>query len=437
MQYCFRIFGCQMNYADSERVKSVLAESDWEETTELEQADAILLFTCSVRQKAEDKVFGLLQDLQKWKARSDKRRIGLTGCMVRQTSSQADPKRDSLLKRSDVLDFVWRIEDSKKLPKLLLATGNSQLVTGNSRLVTGNYFSIRPYYKNKFSVFVPISTGCDNYCSYCIVPYARGREISRSEKEILKECQQAVENSAQEITLLGQNVNSYQKKKGAFAKLLAKVAKISKLKRIRFISSHPKDFDETVIDVMATNANIERHLHLPAQHGDNSILKKMNRNYTAGQYLKLVEKFRQKLSEASVTTDFIVGFPEETEKQFENLLKFYREASFDFAFFAKYSPRPGTAAAKLSDDVSRSQKSERWNRLNDLMIATTTKKYAALKNKVLEVLVESCRNGECAGRSSEFYLTKFKGKKDLVGKMVKAKITQTREVELIGEIIEN
>lgn len=436
-----------MNYADSERVKSVLEESGWTESNEPEKADLILFFTCSVRQKAEDKVFGLLQDLKKWKARALNRQIGLTGCMVRTTSSQADPKRDALLKRSGVLDFVWRIEDSIKLPELAETQDLASL-----RLAK-DFFSIKPTHQNPAQTMIPIMTGCDNFCSYCIVPYARGREISRSDAEVLEECKQAVESGAQEITLLGQNVNSYQKKKGAFAKLLAKVAQIPQLKRLRFTSSHPKDFDETVIDVMAANENIERHLHLPAQHGDNAILKKMNRNYTAKQYLKLIAQFRQKLPKASVTTDFIVGFPNETDKQFENLLNFYREANFDFAFFAKYSPRPGTAAAKLDDNVSRAKKSDRWNRLNDLMIATTKRKYSGLKNKTLEVLVEKniCHPRESGepeslpakagnqkknileGRSSEFYLTKFEGNKDLVGKIVKVKITRPREVELWGE----
>ena len=437
MKYFWKIFGCAMNYADAERVAQVLDELGFERTEKLSEAELILLFTCSVRQKSEDKVFGEIENLKTWKAQKPERKIGLTGCMVRQTSSQNSEKRDPLLHRSKALDFVWRIEDSSQLEKLLAAH--------NSQLATRNFFSIQPKHNNKTQVLIPISTGCDNFCSYCIVPHARGREISREPDEIIKECEKAVKNGAIEITLLGQNVNSFQKKKGApalsggerFAKLLEKVAAIPKLARLRFMSSHPKDFDATVIDVMAEHENIERHLHLPAQHGDDEILRRMNRKYSAEHYLGLIKKFRAKLPDASVTTDFIVGFPGETDEQFANLLEFYKKADFDFAFFAKYSPRPETAAASFPDQVPEKVKKERFAKLNSLVVATTTKKYKQLKNKLLEVLVEKCTKGMCEGRSSEFYLTKFEGDKDLIGKIVKVKITQPREVELWGELAKN
>jgi len=456
-KYCVKIFGCRMNYSDAERIASVLNSEGWQCAEDLAEADAVFLVTCSVRQKAEDKAFGLLQNLKKWKAEKNGRKVGLTGCMVRRTSSRTDAKKDTLLRRSDVLDFVWRIEDSAKLPKLLgfqLSTNYQLSVVNPVELPTTNYFSIQPTRQNPAQVSIPIMTGCDNFCSYCIVPHARGREVSRSEEEILAECAEAVRNGAIEITLLGQNVDSFQKTRGAFAKLLAKVAAIPNLKRLRFSSSHPKDFDESVIAVMAANENIERHLHLPAQHGDDEILKKMNRNYTAKHYLSLVEKFREKNPHSGITTDLIVGFPGESEEAFENLLNFYRAANFDFAFFAKYSPRPNTTAANLLDDVGLKLKAERWHRLNDLMIATTSKKYAKLKNKTLEVLVEKANrhsletcpheSGEresrknkrciCEGRSSEFFLIKFEGGENLIGKLVNVKTTQPREVELWGEI---
>ena len=428
MKYFFRIFGCAMNYADAERVASVLADLDFEQTKNLEEANLVLLFTCSVRQKSEDKIFGELENFRKWKTLKSGRKIGLTGCMVRKTSSQNSEKKDALLRRGPALDFVWRIEESSRLSDLLQASTSYQPPTTN-------YFKIQPKHSNPAQVFVPISTGCDNFCSYCIVPYARGREVSRPVEEILAECENAVKNEATEITLLGQNVNSWQKKKGSFAKLLNQVAQISRLKRIRFISSHPKDFDESIIKVMAANENIERHLHLPAQHGDDEILKKMNRNYTAAHYLQLVEKFRSKLPEASITTDFIVGFPGETDENFENLLKFYKKANFDFAYFAKYSPRPETPAASFENQIPEVIKKERFKILNNLVVATTKKKYADLKSKTLEVLVEKCMKGVCEGRSSEFYLVKFEGSADLVGKMVQVKITKPREVELWGEIL--
>ena len=293
-KYCVKIFGCQMNYADAERVASILQNLSFEKIENLEKADVVFLFTCSVRQKAEDKVFGELEKLRKWKSEKIGRKIGLTGCMVRRTSNQNSNKKDSMLHRSKILDFVWRIEDSEKLPQLLIFT-DCELAQQQIKSPSAKFFSVQPKYSNPTQVLIPISTGCDNFCSYCIVPHARGREVSRSEREIIKECEKAVKNGAVEITLLGQNVNSYQKTRGTFAKLLAKIAKIPNLKRLRFISSHPKDFDESVIEVMSTNENIERHLHLPAQHGDDEILRKMNRNYTTIDYLKILENFRKQL----------------------------------------------------------------------------------------------------------------------------------------------
>jgi tRNA-2-methylthio-N6-dimethylallyladenosine synthase len=428
MKYFLRIFGCAMNYADAERVASVLADLSFEPTKNLAEADLVLIFTCSVRQKSEDKVFGELENFRKWKALKANRQIGLTGCMVRKTSSQNSGKKDALLRRGPALDFVWKIEESSRLAELLSSPSPYPLEPKT-------YFKIQPKHSNPAQACVPISTGCDNFCSYCIVPYARGREVSRPAEEILAECENAVKNGASEITLLGQNVNSWQKQKGAFAKLLNQVAQIPKLKRVRFVSSHPKDFDESVINVMAANENIERHLHLPAQHGDNEIMRKMNRNYTAAHYLQLVEKLRDKLPDASITTDFIVGFPGETDANFENLLEFYKKANFDFTYFAKYSPRPETPAASFENQVPEEIKKERFKKLNDLVVATTARKYAALKNKTLEVLVERCVKNTCEGRSSESYLTKFEGDETLVGKMVKVKITQPREVELWGEAL--
>lgn len=435
-----------MNFADAERVARILEKLDFERTENLNEADFVLIFSCVVRPKAEDKIFGELEKLKKWKSAKNGRKVGLTGCAIRRTSSQNSEKKDAFLRRAPILDFVWKIENSSKLPELMetryIASPHPK--THHSKLKP--FFSVQPKRDNKAQVLVPISTGCDNFCSYCIVPYARGREISRDESEILTECEKAVKNGAREITLLGQNVNSFQKKKGSFAKLLAKVAAIPNLHRIRFMSSHPKDFDESVIDVMAANENIERHLHLPAQHGDDEILKKMNRKYSAEHYLKLIKKFRAKLPDASVTTDLIVGFPGETDEQFENLLKFYKKANFDFAYFAKYSPRPETTAAGFENQIPEVVKKKRFEKLNSLVVTTTARKYKKLKNKVFEILVEKTEchpraDGDpkkekviCEGRSSEFYLTKFEGNEKLVGKLVKIKITKPREVELFGEI---
>lgn len=442
-RYFLKIFGCQMNYADAQRLAAVFEKLGWKEGKEEDNSDCVILVTCSVKKKAEDRAFGLLKDLAEWKKQKSGRLVGLAGCMVRLTSSQTDSKKDPLLRNHPVLDFVLRAEDAPKLGELLVPAQpglrNNPELTPDEKIVA--FFKIKPaFHKSskleaKSSKLIPIMTGCDNFCSYCIVPYARGRERSRPAEDVVQECTAAVAAGALEITLLGQNVNSYQKTPGAFAALLRKVAEIRGLRRLRFMSSHPKDFDESVIQVMKKYPNIERHLHLPIQHADNEILEKMNRKYTAGEYLAKLKKFREVLPEASITTDLIVGFPGETEKAFANLLKLYKKADFDFAYFSQYSPRPGTAAFRMKDDVGRKEKSARWHALNNLVVSTTAKKYKKYKDKTLEVLVERCSQGICLGRSSEFCLTKFKGSKDLIGKIVKVKITQPREVELWGELV--
>jgi tRNA-2-methylthio-N6-dimethylallyladenosine synthase len=415
-----------MNYADSERIAAVLDKADWKQTQKPEEATAYFLVTCAVKQKAEDKVFGYLKDLAKWKKEKPGRILGITGCMVRKTSNQNSAKRDSLLTRSPMLDLVWKIEDTAQLPELM------GLGEKTSAEKIADYFQITPEFEGKFSALIPIMTGCDNFCTYCIVPFARGREVSRGEKEILRECENAIKQGVKEITLLGQNVDSYQKQAGKFAQLLEKVSQVEGLQRLRFTSSHPKDFDAGVIEVMRKYPNIEKHLHLPAQHGDNEILRRMNRGYTSDEFLEKVKLLRKKIPGVSITTDLIVGFPGESETQFEKLLDFYREADFDFCFFSKYSPREETPAAKFPNQISEKIKSERWKRLNELVVEITKKKYSKLQDKTLEVLVEKCREGICEGRSSEAYLVKFSGNAKLIGEIVKVKITQPREVELWG-----
>ena len=428
-----------MNFSDAERVARVLEKLGFERTENLDEADLFLIFSCVVRQKAEDRIFGEIEKLTEWKSAKSGRRIGLTGCAVRRTSDRESARKDAFLRRAPKLDFTFQIAESEKLPELLAAE------TTNYKLQTTNYLEIDPARRNRRQVFVPISTGCDNFCSYCVVPYARGREISRDPTDILAECERAVANGAREITLLGQNVNSFRKKSGAFADLLDRVAAIPNLRRVRFTSSHPKDFDESVIAVLARNPNIERHLHLPAQHGDSEILARMNRNYSAAEYLELLAKFREKLPNASVTSDFIVGFPGESEKNFGNLLEFYERADFDFAFLAQYSPRLETPAATFPNQIAPAVKKERFEKLNNLILTTTARKLAKIKNRTLEVLVEKCgchsresgkqeKNKICAGRSSEFFAVKFPGAENLVGEFVKIKITRPREVELFGEI---
>jgi tRNA-2-methylthio-N6-dimethylallyladenosine synthase len=425
-KYYLHILGCQMNYSDAERVETVLGLADWQRTENPAEADFYAFVTCSVRQKAEDRVLGLLRELREWKAAKEGRKLGLTGCMARQTSTRADAEPDALLQQCAELDLVWRIEDTARLPELL---GGGQTVYGKS------YFSIMPARASQRQVWVPIMTGCDNWCTYCIVPVTRGREVSRPEAEILAECRAALESGAVEITLLGQNVNSYQKDKKAFARLLAQVAELPGLRRLRYTSSHPKDWDTELLAVTAAYPVIAKHLHLPAQHGDDEILRRMNRNYTSAEYLALLEQIRAKIPEMNITTDLIVGFPGESAAQFAKLVEFYRAAEFGFGYLSRYSVRRGTAAAELPDQVPQAVKAERWHTLNAVMKEYAAKEHEKAADKTLQVLVEGSKAGKLLGRSDEYYLVKAAGDAKLVGQIVPVRITQTKTLELHGEIV--
>lgn len=422
-----------MNHADAERVSSVLTATGWTETKEAKEADLYIFVTCSVRQKAEDRVFGLLEVLADWKQARAGRQIAITGCMARLTSNRTSTKPDPLLRRCPLLDLVWRMTDTHLVPDLLGAKLAPTAPSDDEYYK--HFFAINPERKNPVSALIPIMTGCDNWCTYCIVPVTRGREVSRPQAEILTECRKAVAGGALEITLIGQNVDSYQKSSEAFAELLAEVARIPNLRRVRFMSSHPKDISPAVMDVMAAHPTIERHLHLAVQHGDNAVLERMNRGYTAAEFLKKIRLFRKKVPGATVTTDIIVGFPGETPAAFKKLVKFYKQAAFDFAFISRYSPRRGTASAKLwKDDVPREVKAARWNELNQLLLTTTNQLLQKRIGQTLEVLVERSENGLCSGRSSEFIFTKFLGTPDLIGTIQPVKINLAKEIELVGKI---
>jgi tRNA-2-methylthio-N6-dimethylallyladenosine synthase len=465
MRYHLFTFGCQMNYSDSERIVGVLENLKFQKARAPESADLIIFNTCSVRQTAEDRVYGQADNILSLKNQNPRLRVGVTGCMVRVTSRREEPKQDELLKKLPWLDFVFRVEDTGRLPELLTqffklparkinlqenqTTGANFLKTGKkeagSLLSVPNYFSLAPKPKRKFSVFVPIMTGCDNFCTYCIVPYARGREVSRPEQEIVSECEQHLKNGALEIVLLGQNVNSYGKhltphlgggssQSIGFVKLLKKIHGLSGLQRLRFFTSHPKDLSADLIQAFADLPKLMPHLHLPLQSGDDATLRRMNRNYTARHYLQLLKKLRAVRPEIAISTDMIVGFPGETEEQFQNSLHTFEAANFSMAYPAKFSPRLGTAAAKLPDDVTPAEKTRRWHLLNETLKKSALKHHEAIFGKVVEVLVENCSQGVCTGRTPQFLLIRFKGSAKLVGKIVPVKITESRTWEARGAI---
>ena len=425
LTYTIKTFGCQMNYSDSERVANILESIGFKKAKNLETANLCIANTCSVRQKSEDKAYGFIVN---WKKNNPKGIMAVTGCMVRQTGHRENSK-DNLLKY-DPIDLVFRIEDSQKLPKLLSNYFNEEFsVVGNGTL--SSYFHIVPKVENKRQVFVPIMTGCNKFCAYCIVPYTRGREISRPIDEVFNECKKLVENGAIEITLLGQNVNSYTSdNKKCFPELLRKIDTLSKkgLSRLRFTSPHPQDFTDEITDTLATMKTSCPHIHLPAQHGSNQTLQAMNRNYTVEKYKSIVTYVRKKIHNVAITTDIIVGFPGETENDFQKLCNFAEQMRFDFSFTAIYSPRENTPAALMKNQfIPMAEKKRRFHIFDEIIKRTGAKNRDKFIGKMLNVLVEKVyktKDGKWknCGRSREFYETDFIADKPLLGQEVDVKI---------------
>ncbi|HUV42663.1 MAG TPA: tRNA (N6-isopentenyl adenosine(37)-C2)-methylthiotransferase MiaB [Patescibacteria group bacterium] len=342
--YFIQTFGCQMNEADSERMAGVFEKKGYQLAKKIEKAEVIVINTCSVRESAENRVFGLINNLSQQKKKDQK--IIVTGCIL---GSALGEKRRYTLRQL-----------KKKLPQVDEFKTIEELVTSEK---------VKPKRKKKVSALVSIMEGCDNFCSYCVVPYARGKEISRPFEEIIGEVETLAKRGYQEIILLGQNVNSYGKglkPERKFSDLLRQLHEIKGIKKISFLTSNPWDLTDDIIEAMSL-PKISRELHLPVQSGDNQILKKMNRPYTAFQYLKLVVKIKKKIPNIQISTDIIVGFPEETREAFENTVKLCQKVGFVKAYIAKYSSRPGTTAFKLKDNVLPKEKKQRWQILEKLI----------------------------------------------------------------------
>ncbi len=458
MKYLIQTLGCAMNYSDSERVAAVLEKLGYERCSNPEETDLFIFNTCSIRQKGEDRVYGQLRNLEHIKRRNPRLLVGITGCMVRSTSSRNSEKevKDEIIKRIDTVDFVFRITDTQKLPDILQEAEPQldfpQLQTQEEDLKA--YLKIKPKYTTKFSAFVPIQIGCDKYCTYCIVPYARGREESRPMAEIIAECKNLVEQGCKEITLVGQTVNSYgisnlDKKNPEFAriiesgeepfiKLLTELNKLKKLglNRLRFTSPHPHDFTDALIQAHTNLEVLCPHFHLPIQAGSDAMLKKMNRKYTVEEYRQIIKKIREKLPNAAITTDIIVGFCSETAQQFEESYNVFKEIRWDMAYIARYSPRRGTVSYKaFPDDVSKEEKARRWHKLNNILKECSREKHSAHVGQTMEVLVDRYieETGECEGKSRENKVVQFEGSPDLVGAIVDVKATKALDWLLKGE----
>lgn len=543
-KYYIQTFGCQMNHNDSERISAFLNSLSFENVEKPEQADLLIVNTCSVRQSAEDRVFGMIKNWQKLRDKNPNLIIAITGCMP------GRDKDDKIKNKIPGVDLWFGIDALPQLPKWLFGLGlkhtpNSFLEgatkskfffkkdkqTSQSNLflkslsrinfrksgeALGDYLQINPERENKFQVFISIQTGCNNFCTYCVVPYARGQERNRNIKDILLEIKKAIAEGAKEITLLGQVVNNYQAKdkenfsqnnpfvirgygkmdellsqtkqseiddslllsyepsdpstlvgmtntmlssrakqsevegtlsslstltdsteitiKDSFAALLWEINQIPGEFRIHFTAPDPQYFSDEQVEALKLPKQVN-FLHLPAQSGDNEILKKMNRHYTREEYINLIKRIRQVKPDITLATDIIVGFCGEGDLQFQNTVDLYKQCDFDISYHAMYSERSGTVAAKVfKDDVLQTEKKNRWNVLQELMVARTFEKNQKYQDQVVRVLVDKFEDGICSGNTDEMKLCQFSGTEEMIGTFQKIKITQCLTWVLKGKI---
>ncbi len=395
-----------MNKNDSERIASFFDKNGLVEA-DMKEADVIVVNACSIRESAIDRIHGKMKNIRGMK----KKPITiLTGCVLQKDR----------LKVSSLFDHILETKDLSRWSLPFINPEDKE------------YFDIMPKRKNR-SALISVMTGCNNFCSYCAVPYTKGREVSRSWEEVLKETEEAVKNGCREVWLLGQNVNSY---KGgvSFADLLKKINEIKGSFWIRFTSSHPKDFSPELVNAMAECSKVTEYLNLPLQSGDNDVLKMMNRPYTANRYKEIIDMVREKIPRIAISTDIIVGFPGETEKQFRNTVKMVNEIRFEMAYISRYSPRPGTVSAKMEDNVPTEEKRRREKVLTEIIKEISLLKNKEYKGKKEEVLVlEKRKNGQLVGKTRGYKSVLLKGPKRLVGEFVKVKITHVSPWGLKGE----
>ena len=419
-----------MNVADSERMAGLLRQIGYTLTDDFDAADLILINTCCVRSTAEDKVFGQIGRLKALKKQKPALILGVAGCM-------AQKEGDNLIKRAPHIDFVLGTGQSSEVARVVRSLELERKHFVDVSNVSGDIPSeVFPLRGGQVSTFVPIMYGCNNFCTYCIVPYVRGRERSRKPEEIFAEVRQAVAEGFKEITLLGQNVNSYSGGM-TFAELIGAVDKISGVERLRFMTSHPKDLSDELIAAMAGGRHICEHIHLPVQYGNDKILKRMNRVYTVEKYLELVKKIRAALPHVSLTTDLIVGFPGETDDDLRETLDFIRKVQFDAAFTFIYSKRSGTPAATFPAQVDDETKHRRLDALMKVQNEISLAKNRALEGTVVEVLVEGASKTDdkiFTGRTRSNKLVLFTHGEERAGDLINVKITQAQTFLLKGEV---
>ncbi|BES65303.1 tRNA (N6-isopentenyl adenosine(37)-C2)-methylthiotransferase MiaB [Gottschalkiaceae bacterium SANA] len=436
LTYIIKTWGCQMNERDSEIMAGVVEECGYRRVTQEEEADLIVYNTCLIRENAEMKVFGNLGQLKALKKKNPKMRIALCGCMAQKEHIVA-----KLKKSYPHVDLVFGTHNIHELPMLLLESyrrNKRQIHVLEDGVKTYQNLPSRRLFD--FKGFVNIMYGCNNFCSYCVVPYTRGREQSRSKDEILAEVEAMAHAGYQEITLLGQNVNSYGNDLDSsivFSDLLEEIVAVDGIKRIRFMTSHPKDISTHLIDVMAKHPTICNQLHLPIQAGSNRVLEKMNRKYTKESYLKMLNYAKATIPDLTISTDLIVGFPGETEEDFQDTLAMVEEAEYDFAFSYLYSPREGTPAAMDPNQVPDDVKHHRFDRLMETVNPIFLRKNEALVGSSLTVLVEGVSKNDASilnGRTEGSKLIHFPGDPDLIGSIVRVKVKRAQTFILFGEV---
>lgn len=432
---CVHTFGCQMNARDSEKLRGILNQIGYEEAEE-DEADFVIYNTCTVRENANTRVYGRLGQLKPRKKQQPHMMIGLCGCMMQ------EPEVIAKLKKSySFVDIIFGTHNIYKFAELICERYEAGKMVVDIWEDTDKIVEDLPNErKYAFKSGINIMFGCNNFCSYCIVPYVRGRERSRKPEAIIREIERLVKDGVSEVMLLGQNVNSYGKTLDepiTFAELLRRIEKIEGLKRIRFMTSHPKDLSDELIEVMASSEKICKHLHLPVQSGSTRILKKMNRRYTKESYLELAEKIKKAVPDISLTTDIIVGFPGETEEDFQETLDVVRKVRYDSAFTFIYSKRTGTPAAAMEDQIPADVVKDRFDRLLSEVQSIASEVCAVHEGKDMEVLVESVSDHDASmvtGRMSNNLLVHFKGTKEMIGTYVTVHLTECKGFYYLGEL---
>ena len=437
-KFYIETMGCQMNKSDTERLEGMFMHFGYEKTEDYKEADFLLLSTCAIRQTSVDKAYSQLGVWGKRKKNKPSLKIGICGCV-------AELDKDKIFKRMPYVDLIFGTHNIFAFPEFLKRVENGEQVCEiTTKPVPEPMEDLKVCRKSKVTAWIPIIEGCNNFCTYCVVPYTRGRERSRHPKLILNEAKKVIESGIKEITLLGQNVDSYGKDLNnpeiTLANLLRDLNKIEGKFRIRFVTSYPTDITDDLINAVAECDKVCEFFHIPMQSGNDRILKEMNRRYNREQYCEIFNKIRNKFEDVEITSDFIAGFPSETEEEFEDTLSVIKELNIDYSNTAIYSPRPFTKAGRMTDlFIPEEVKEERFKRLHKVNCEATLKSNKKLEGKTVEVLCDSSKihKGELTmnGRTRTNKLVHFKSDKDLTGEFVNLKITKAQTWCLYGEIV--